>query len=266
MLKLKIYDVGHGSSILIETDKINILFDFGSKTNREFDPFERNKIYSLFTTHPHMDHISALKYLTPYKYDSFLIRNIPNELIKKLIDEAESEEDRIIYIIYKELNTEKKGLVPYERNPLNPEYNGGVEIKLFTPQQDYNDLNYYSNAMLLKYRGFKILLTGDNDENNLEELMNCESFKKEIENVDVLLAPHHGHESGYHEDFLNHVNPKITMISDKNNEKVLENVYKSNSRGFVVKGKDTQKCLTTYKNGEINIEIYGYEMTIRCEK
>lgn len=266
MLKLKIYDVGHGSSTLIETDTIKILFDFGSKTNREFNPFKINESYSLFNTHPHIDHISALKYLTQYNYDSFLIRKIPSDLIQKLIDEAESDEDKSIYILYKKLNSEKNGLVPYERNPLNQRYNGGVEIELFTPQQDYKDLNYYSIAILLRYRGFKILLTGDNDENNLEELMNCESFKKEIQNIDVLLAPHHGHESGYHEEFLMHVNPKITLISDENDDKVIKDTYKSNSRGHVVKGKGTQKCLTTYENGEINIEIYGHDMTISCEK
>ena len=41
------------------------------------------------------------------------------------------------------------------------------------------------------------------------------SFWNKIEDVDILLAPHHGRDSSYNNDFINHVNPYLTIISDK---------------------------------------------------
>jgi competence protein ComEC len=41
-----------------------------------------------------------------------------------------------------------------------------------------------------------------------------EGFKKVIKNADILLAPHHGRESGFNNDFINLVKPKITIVSD----------------------------------------------------
>lgn len=56
--------------------------------------------------------------------------------------------------------------VSWNSNPCNPEYNGGVTIKIDFPPNKYinpDDQNSYSSLISIEYCRFKILLTGDNN-------------------------------------------------------------------------------------------------------
>ena len=44
--------------------------------------------------------------------------------------------------------------------------------------------------------------------------MERKDFKDAVSNAYILLAPHHGRESGYNSDFVSLVNPSLTIISD----------------------------------------------------
>ena len=271
-LKIKFFDIGHGSSVLIKRDKINMLFDLGSDTDKTFNPFPNlnGDLDFLIITHPHMDHISSLKYMYKFYEPKTLLINekTPDILIEDLISNTDTEEDANIYRKYNDLKRRFTDPVPDEINPSLPENNGGATIYSFKPKKDdVEDINYYSISTLIEYEGFKIFLMGDNTKTNLEEIKEHSEFYEEINNIDVLLAPHHGHESEYDEEFVKHLNPKITVISDKEDENIVIDEYHNNSRGFPVEGYSSpKKCLTTYEHGEINLEIENNNMTISCKK
>ena len=90
-----------------------------------------------------------------------------------------------------------------------------------------------------------------------------EDFKSAVKESDVLLAPHHGRESGYYKDFVDLVNPRITIISDssKKDTSAADDYGKKGNGWKVYSRKDnsseTRKTLSTYNDGLINIKI-GY--------
>ena len=89
MLKLKFFDVKLGNATLIQTDKINMLFDIGHDEDLETNPlfsFEGNLDY-LIITHPHEDHITGLSDIDLKKPKTLLRnKNIHLDLINERIN------------------------------------------------------------------------------------------------------------------------------------------------------------------------------------
>ena len=108
-----------------------------------------------------------------------------------------------------------------------------------------------------EYLKTKIVIPGDNEKCSLEELMKLTSFKDAIRNSEILLAPHHGRENGYYTEFVDLVNPLITVVSDgRFCDTSANGRYSAKSRGWKVfkKSKNEyieRKCLTTNSDGEV---------------
>lgn len=276
-LTMKFLDIGLGTSILIETDEINIIFDCGldSKTrNNSFKELGENTLHYLILTHPHKDHIEAL--ISVYYKKPLQItknNNIPKTLIEKQINNAKTNYDCEIFKKYKEINNDFTHTVPKNESYYNPLNNGNVIIKYFIPSKQTSDeLNDYSIATYVSYEGYTILLMGDNTPENIGELMEDEDFKSKIENIDVLLAPHHGRKSCYVPEFVEPLNPTITMISDKpedNNESARDR-YEYFSNGMVITKngkKEFRRTLTTRNDGNITLTIdENKKLSIECDK
>lgn len=97
------------------------------------------------------------------------------------------------------------------------------------------NLNNYSIVVVLEYAGIKIVIPGDNEKSSLDELMERKDFKDAVSNAYILLAPHHGRESGYNSDFVSLVNPSLTIISDgKYCDTSANKRYSQNSSGWEV--------------------------------
>ena len=276
-LTMKFLDIGLGTSILIETDKINIIFDCGidSETgNNAFKELDDDKLDYLILTHPHKDHIESL--ISPdYKNPSQITKNnsIKKSLIEKQINNAKTNYDCSIFTKYKEINEEYTHPVSESESFSNPINNGNIILKNFIPsKQNGEELNDYSIATYVSYKEHSILLMGDNTPKNIEELMEDTDFKSEIENIDVLLAPHHGRKSGYVPEFVQYLNPTITIISDKsedNNESAQDRYeYYSNGMYITKNGKkDFRQTLTTRNEGDITLTITNTgDLSIECNK
>ena len=274
MLKLKFFDVQLGNATLIQTDNTNILFDIGCNSTLDEHPlfsFEGNLDY-LIITHPHEDHITGLVDIDS-KRPRVFGRNgrIPLNLIEERIASTDNESAIEAYEKYLELTADYKFPVNPLNDPENPSYNGHLEIYSFAPSGNIKDLNYYSIATILKYECNTILLMGDNTPSNIQELLEFEDFFNKTTDIDILLAPHHGRDSSYSVEFLNHLNPQITIISDESGK---DNVsasdkYGSKSRGYKVHKNNElieRKCLTTRNDGTIEAVINGGELEIYCEK
>lgn len=273
-LKTSIFDVGHGSSTLIETDTLNILFDLGMDISNDKNPLNYIvNIDYLIISHPHWDHISGLKDMTEDKEPKTLLRNknIPIEYIEEARDLNDDENVKEAFDKYLDLNERYNSPTPSETSPSNSEYNGNVKIRSFIPTSSVKDLNYYSLTLFVEYEGIKILLMGDNTISNINELLDNEDFLNLTNNIDIFLAPHHGRESCYSTNLVSHLNPMITIISDKSDNTNTSAVtkYSENSRGHeIIKNgeKEFRSCLTTRNDGDIIILIQNEKLEIYCGK
>lgn len=274
MLKLKFLDVGLGTSTFIQTDKLNIVFDCGqdSSGKNAFKELKSENLDYLIMTHPHKDHIEAL--ISPYyKKPTRITRNgnIPEKLIEEQISNAKTEYDKQIFRKYKRLDEDYTSNVNNSESYMNPKNNGNVVIQHFYPSKLNNveDLNYYSLTTFLSYGKHKFLLMGDNTLSNIDELLGNYEFRSKTRDVDILLAPHHGRKSCFSQELLKHLNPKISIISDKpeDNEESAQDRYSYYSRGLKIleKGKfKFRTCLTTRKDGEISVLIKNEQLFISC--
>lgn len=271
-LEITFFDVQHGLSTYIKTPNgQDILHDLGTGNfkNGTFSPIDylienRRSLDYLIITHPHKDHINDI--LNLHKVWPKILRrnkNIPLSLVEEKIDNCDNEHDKNIFRKYLEINSNFNSPVAVDENPVYANNNGGVEINIFTPNKnDVNELNYYSLTTLIKYAKSKILLMGDNNKKSIDELLNNVAFLNKSKDIDILLTPHHGRESSYVSDFVSHLNPRLTIISDKKDDKEQSAVdkYSNKSRGWNVFGqngkKTLRKCLTTRNDGTITVKMW----------
>ncbi|WP_299524908.1 ComEC/Rec2 family competence protein [uncultured Methanobrevibacter sp.] len=263
-----------GSSTLIETSNMNMLFDLGIDEKTGVNPLFSFKgdLNYLIISHPHKDHISGLSRIDCKTPEVFGRNNsIPLDLIQKQIKTAQTYDDKILYEKYLELNKNYNYPVQAKNDPCNPDVNGGLFFKHYLPlRSDITDLNYYSISTFIEYEGAKILLMGDNTKTNIEELLDNHDFLENTQSIDLLLAPHHGRFSCYKQELMDHLKPKITIISDKSNqdEVTASNKYSSNSCGvWVLKNGNhvKRRCLTTRNDGNICALINNGRLELSCE-
>ena len=90
VLKLRFFDIGHGSSVLIETEKVNMLFDLGMSEGKNPLDYVNGDLNFLIISHPHLDHISGLAEMGS-RTPNTLLRN--KSIPKKLIEESRDSSD-----------------------------------------------------------------------------------------------------------------------------------------------------------------------------
>ena len=73
--------------------------------------------------------------------------------------------------------------------------------------QDFNDASY---VVLYRSAIGRVLLAGDAHDATWDYVK--EYYKRYVSNIDLLIAPHHGRKSGRSYEFLDYVNPKLTLF------------------------------------------------------
>jgi competence protein ComEC len=84
---------------------------------------------------------------------------------------------------------------------------------------------------------WKFVFAGDSHDNSWDYII--ENFKKEITNIDVLFAPHHGRDSKRNYDFLKTLTPSVTLMGNASSEHLAYSSYPetritNNQAGYVV--------------------------------
>ena len=174
-------DVGQGDSILIHTDRTNILIDTGPKGNGQniyqtLKALKIEKLDYLIITHQHDDHNGSL-----------------NE-IRKLIP----IDQEII-----PTNETKMVGITQAIDDITLEFLGPVYIS--------DDLNNMSLVIKLTYKNVSFLFMGDagsEEEANLIRTYDAITLKS-----DVLKVGHHGSDSSSSQAFINVVQPSYAVIS-----------------------------------------------------
>ena len=90
---------------------------------------------------------------------------------------------------------------------------GGITATTFwNPYPTFMDTNNLSLVVFIKYSNFKILFPGDLEKAGWRALLQRPDFCAELRGTDVLVASHHGRESGYCADIFNYFTP--SSLSD----------------------------------------------------
>lgn len=273
-VELVFWDVQHGHATYIKTpNNRHIVIDLGigdySGRDTAFSPLRHlrynygvQQLDYVVITHPHLDHIDDI---LNFDLLSPKVLNRPKQITNQEVMEGVRDQDRAKFQKYCQINDSYNQPIGGGTNdPDNPDNFGGMKIQTFTPSTcSHNNFNNHSIVTVIEYAEIKIVIPGDNEACSFDELLQRETFKTAIKNADVLLAPHHGRENGYNSDFMNLVNPRLTVVSDgRFCDTSANGRYSQKSRGWTVhKGNGTsseRKCLTTNSDGEVLIK-FGYE-------
>lgn len=273
MCEFYFWDVQHGHATYIRTPNgRHIVVDLGSgdysRDDASFSPLCYIKNYMnvdqidfLVITHPHLDHIDDILNLRDIE-PKVLLR--PKHLTKSEIMSGVQPKDKPKFDAYCDLSS-RYGFSVGGDSVNETSYSGnwgGLNIQTFSPQNcSHSNFNNHSIISVFEFEGVKVVIPGDNERCSFDELMLQPSFKQAIRDADVLLAPHHGRESGYDKDFVSLVNPKITIVSDGRFCSTSANVrYSNNSSGWKTyyrggREASVRKCLTTNSDGHVVVKI-----------
>ncbi len=273
------WDVQHGHSTYIKTpNNRHIVVDLGtgkySDNKSDFSPLKHlmnnygvSQLDYLVITHPHLDHIDDI-----LNFDLLFpqILSIPSQLTNSEVLSGVLEKDKPKFMKYCQI-VDIYNIHLNDEEIFKRELWGDVKIISFSPTNcNHDNFNNHSIVVVIEHAGIKIVIPGDNEDPSFKELMELPSFISAIKNSDILLAPHHGRESGFNSNFVKEVNPRLTIVSDGRfcdtsaNER-----YSQKSRGWSVFKKDGTKlsryCLTTNSDGEILVK-FGYSTDLKDKK
>lgn len=212
-----------------------------------------NSLFRFVVTHPDMDHIDGIEDLFS-EFSPYNIWDTDNKKETTFTGIGRYKESDWLYYrrIRNGTNTASKRLELYSgasgtffnKNADNDFGGDGLHILSPTPElikeakskDDYNDSSY---VILYRSNGGKILLAGDSHDATWEHLM--ENHKDDISDIDVLVAPHHGRKSGRSYEFLDVVNPRLTLFGNAPSDHLAYNAW--NYRGLPFITNNQADCI-----------------------
>jgi len=259
---MKIWDVELGLSIHIKTpnDKY-IIIDLGRKDGQSPLQYLRGKeVGYMVITHPHRDHIDDIMNISIAKPK--VLWRVKDYSRDELLSTARNYADRDVINRYCDFVDSYNCPVSTDERPSSGTPFDGLTAEVFhTNKCGKSNINNFSAITVIKLSSIKIVICGDNESASFNKLMENDSFKNCVQNADILIAAHHGRESGFHNEFVNLVSPRLTIVSDSiNPDTTAVSRYSAKSKGWKVFDKwgysETRKCLTTRSDGNIEI-VFG---------
>lgn len=119
----------------------------------------------------------------------------------------------------------------------------------------FADTNNLSMMLFVSYGDHRILLPGDMERPGWLAMMGRPEFWNLLRGTNVLVAPHHGRESGYCRELFDYWRPELVLVSDGPKEFETQEVdYGRHAQGIVMNGS-WRGALTTRKDGNIRLII-----------
>lgn len=281
MLKMVVFDVGNGSCALIvdeggnslmidcgcHSDKHNPvdLIKFFQQENEWLQHMKKNQLTKLVISHPDLDHIRNAKRIHEELTPKILLRRELKDFPKEVL--ASNDEN---FNEYKCRFCDK-----YTAPVINPPDWGfnyrpykiwlrELRDESIFPKEKFK--NNSSIVCVIEYSGWKFLFGGDMEEEGWEWLIDsCPIFRADIEQgIDILIASHHGHKSGYSQKLMNLMGggPKLSILSKgtESGKTDVESRYSAQSEGLPVynlssRRTEVRKSITTRNDGNIFFEV-----------
>lgn len=240
-------DVGQGDSILIQVNNRNLLIDSGPKTDEKrllsyLSTLYLDKLDYVIATHPHDDHIGNMaEVIKKYDVSKFYAPKVESttKTFEKMVDALKSKNLKI--------NIIKKGITSIDLGD-------NTKVSVFSPAKDYyEDLNNYSPIIKIEYGNTSFLFTGDAQSDVEKDVLTSNEDIK----ADVLKVGHHGSSTSTSINFLNKVNPSISVISVGEN-----NIYNHPSQNTIKHLTENNTTIyRTDKDGTILLCSDGSKIT-----
>lgn len=261
---MRVWDVELGLAIHVEAPNGKyVVIDLGSKSDvNPLKALNGKTVGYMVITHPHHDHFSDIKNIN-YGFPTVLQRVTAYNRDELIASAREGEQDD--FVEYCDFCDSFNSPLQTQNDPKTSTPFDGLTAEVFSASAcDKGNKNNFSAIVVLKLGNAKVVVCGDNEEASFKELMkedsdNAKAFKAAVKDAYILVAAHHGRDSGYYDDFVSLVKPYLTIISDtvKGDTSVTEK-YDSKTKGWSVyncsTGKnETRKCLTTRNDGNIEV-------------
>ncbi|MCO6414058.1 MAG: hypothetical protein J5I92_15070 [Thiogranum sp.] len=142
------------------------------------------------------------------------------------------------------------------------QFMGGITTSLFwNPYPTFANTNDLSLVVFVKYAACKFLFPGDLEKSGWRALLQRQDFREELKYTDILVASHHGRESGFCPEVFDYCQPSAVIISDKPIEHETQKMvpdYRAvvTENGVPVRTTGKRRhVLTTRRDGWIRITV-----------
>jgi competence protein ComEC len=226
-----------------------------------------SEIWRFILTHPDMDHLDGFDAL----FNEFTVHNFWHS--------GASREKPSFggFSRYKEMDWDRYERVKTGRDKVNSRlvlagdrfayanqndtghgWGDGLNILAPTPELIYQanqteDPNDGSYVILYCSESFRIIFAGDSHDETWEQILTHHA--EDVANCDVLIAPHHGRDSGRQWDFLDVLRPKLTLFGVARSEHLAYEAW--NKRGLFK--------ITNNQAGNISIEVSEQRLDVFVE-
>ena len=246
-----VFDVEHGECNAIETPSGDVvLIGVGHNSTTNWRPSgwlrRRNQRPSwIVLSNLDRDHLSDLPSFEPHLRPSVIKRNnnVTPEWVRALkialSGEVHGSVETALYWIEN----------VFTGSPISANF--GMETRFFQHSPEtFQDTNNLSVVMFVCHNACGILFPGDLETVGWKEFLKNPDFLDCLERTSILIASHHGRESGYCEEIFNYCSPHAVIISDKpvSHGTQNHNLYQAHCSGLNFSGV-IRKVLTTRSDG-----------------
>lgn len=259
-MQLEVFDVEHGACALLTTDiGTRMLIDCGHNAATGLTPRrilqarDVQTIEMLVVTNYDEDHVSGLRDLRQGISIQSLWRN--GSVSPDAITQLKSE-DGMGQGIEALVEMARQYTEPLPSTVTFP----GVERQAFhNAPPDFVDENNLSLVVHLTINGVGFLFPGDLERSGWQKLLERSQFRDALKSTSVLIASHHGRDSGICEEVFSQAscNPFFVVISDKGymyDTQQTVPYYRSKTTGGTFRG-ELRHVLTTRKDGHITFRF-----------
>lgn len=221
------------------------------------EPF---KLFKTTVSHFHGDHMADFPNLLAFSPE--YLRTVDHDgayLRDAMSSNAEQSHRNIFHFAqYERSNYTRTAIADYGHVSIK-ELSIPVAIARKIPGNASSNINNASVISRIDCYGNTILICGDIEKEAIDFALASNILGQLwiplVSNVDVLVAPHHGHRSGYSENLMKLANPAVVLVSVSSKDESVDSRYSGPSVRGITIGQNTHKRITTREWGHINLTI-----------